>query len=354
MAQQQVVELVTVYRQALLSPIISLATAIRTNGTLDLLSTQARTCGWQGNVHKDGDHAMKLPVDLKEKTVIANGEHGTVIVQPWKKRVPHESIMPALANLWPKMMKEGEYDPDVDMILCPFNKSFGTIEINKQIAEYLGKQRKAEVYEIIARGQKQYYAVGDRVLCDKQEGIIIDIERNYGYIGRQPVLASTTLNRWGYDPENPDSAINEADVSADSILNALENLAAGDEDSGTNKASHVIKIKITDTDETITLTTAGEVNALLFSYALTVHKSQGSEWGRVIVMLHGSHATMLSRELLYTAVTRAKQELIIFCEGDGKYVNQITAAAERPDIPGTTLADKIAYFTAKAQSFKTA
>jgi ATP-dependent exoDNAse (exonuclease V) alpha subunit len=71
-------------------------------------------------------------------------------------------------------------------------------------------------------------------------------------------------------------------------------------------------------------------------------------------MLHSSHATMLSRELLYTAVTRAKQELIIFCEGDAKYPNQITAAADRPDIPGTTLADKIAYFTAKSSSFKTA
>ena len=44
---------------------------------------------------------------------------------------------------------------------------------------------------------------------------------------------------------------------------------------------------------------------MILGYALTVHKAQGSEWDRVFLLLHQSHNTMIQRELLYTAVTRA-------------------------------------------------
>ena len=60
---------------------------------------------------------------------------------------------------------------------------------------------------------------------------------------------------------------------------------------------------------------------------------------------------MLSRELIYTGVTRAKQELYIICEGDIKpYENSMKRAAERPIIPGTTLAEKIEFFKGKKSS----
>ncbi len=41
------------------------------------------------------------------------------------------------------------------------------------------------------------------------------------------------------------------------------------------------------------------------AYAITVHKSQGSEYPAVVIALHGSHRIMLRRNLLYTAITRA-------------------------------------------------
>jgi exodeoxyribonuclease V alpha subunit len=46
-------------------------------------------------------------------------------------------------------------------------------------------------------------------------------------------------------------------------------------------------------------------------YAMTVHKSQGSEFERVTLLLPPSTSRLLSRELLYTAVTRAKQALLV-------------------------------------------
>ncbi|TMQ90246.1 hypothetical protein FGG75_25280, partial [Escherichia coli] len=61
---------------------------------------------------------------------------------------------------------------------------------------------------------------------------------------------------------------------------------------------------------------AGEVNDMLFGYGVTIHKSQGSEWRRVYCLFHYSHASQVSREMLYTAVTRAREELYIICEPD--------------------------------------
>ncbi len=47
------------------------------------------------------------------------------------------------------------------------------------------------------------------------------------------------------------------------------------------------------------------------AYALTIHKSQGSEFPCVIVPLHTTNFIMLKRPLLYTAITRAKQLLVL-------------------------------------------
>ena len=54
-----------------------------------------------------------------------------------------------------------------------------------------------------------------------------------------------------------------------------------------------------------------ELNNLQLAYAMSVHKSQGSEYPIVILPLVKSHYIMLQRNLLYTAVTRAKERVIL-------------------------------------------
>ena len=51
-------------------------------------------------------------------------------------------------------------------------------------------------------------------------------------------------------------------------------------------------------------------------YAMTIHKSQGSEFKRVLVILPKELSPILSRELLYTAVTRAAEEVYIMATDD--------------------------------------
>ena len=57
-----------------------------------------------------------------------------------------------------------------------------------------------------------------------------------------------------------------------------------------------------------------QLNEIEAAYAVTVHKSQGSEFDAVILPLMGKHAKLHYRNLLYTAVTRAKKILIILGE----------------------------------------
>jgi exodeoxyribonuclease V alpha subunit len=55
----------------------------------------------------------------------------------------------------------------------------------------------------------------------------------------------------------------------------------------------------------------GELADLQLAYAMSVHKSQGSEYPMVILALVPGHYIMLQRNLLYTAVTRAKQKVLL-------------------------------------------
>ncbi len=51
-------------------------------------------------------------------------------------------------------------------------------------------------------------------------------------------------------------------------------------------------------------------------YAMTVHKSQGSEFEKVIIVIPETESLILTRELIYTAITRAKKEVEIWADED--------------------------------------
>ena len=58
----------------------------------------------------------------------------------------------------------------------------------------------------------------------------------------------------------------------------------------------------------------GELGDLALAYAISIHKSQGSEYPIVIVPLLKAHFMMLQRNLLYTAITRARKKVFIVGE----------------------------------------
>ena len=90
----------------------------------------------------------------------------------------------------------------------------------------------------------------------------------------------------------------------------------------------------------------GSLDEIALAYACTIHKSQGSEYPAVVIPLLTSHFVMLSRNLLYTAVTRGKRLVVLVADpralrlalsqlpptsdgNDGSKQSRLTKLAER-------------------------
>lgn len=74
------------------------------------------------------------------------------------------------------------------------------------------------------------------------------------------------------------------------------------------------------------------------AYVLTIHKSQGSEWDTIVLVCHTAHQRMWSRQLLYTAVTRAKKKVIIIGE---RAAVRLALQNDQPANRRTTLKQRI-------------
>ena len=84
---------------------------------------------------------------------------------------------------------------------------------------------------------------------------------------------------------------------------------------------------------------SGDLDELTLAYATTIHKSQGSEYPAVIVLLHNQHYMMLQRNLLYTAITRGKKLVLVIGSrwAAGKAIETNTVKGRR-----TSLAERLA------------
>jgi exodeoxyribonuclease V alpha subunit len=80
----------------------------------------------------------------------------------------------------------------------------------------------------------------------------------------------------------------------------------------------------------------GELDELSPAYAISVHKSQGSEYPAVVIPLHVQHYMLLQRNLLYTAVTRGKRLAVIVGSRRalGIAVNRIDSGSARQAVAG--------------------
>jgi exodeoxyribonuclease V alpha subunit len=313
MLELPTVELTEVYRQALESPIIRLAHRILSGNPIP----PAELPDW------------KVPLQLT--------------LHPWKKRTTPLDAMNTLKLFFQSAHASHAYDPEQDIILTPYNKSenaVGTIELNRKLANFLARKRQAVTYEIIAGFNKFYYSVGDKVLYDKEDAVIVDIYPNPAYPGVKPQEPSINLDYWGHRSDFSDSSDPFAPES-DDIDHILAQVATAETmgEDRVHAASHILVIKLLNSDSEVKVSKASEINSLSLGYAITIHKAQGSEWRRVFLIFHHTQAAMLSRELLYTGVTRAKDELYCICEPD-TFVKGITSQR----IKGNTLAEKAEYF----------
>ncbi len=318
----KIVELTQVYRQKLLSPILQLV--------LDV---------------KD----RKVFGSNKFAEMCVSGEHGSLTIKPWKHRLDEFKATLEAAKFLKKEWEAGKYLPEKDCVILPFNKRFGSTELNILIADFMGKSREAVVHEIIAGYEKKYLAVGDHVAVSKRRGIITSIAVNDGYLGTQsPQPPSKFLDRFGYNGNKSMDDAKELELDAnahDEIDRLMAASLAGNEDR-IRSASHVVEVMFTDkegdeTGNTVTLESSGDfaLNKFDFSYCMTCYKAQGSEWKSVYIFTHKSHAVSLCNEFFYTAFSRAKFNLTVICEPD-----HLSKAMIKQSIPGNNWKEKAIYF----------
>ncbi|UGO51110.1 Dda-like helicase [Bacillus phage vB_BanS_Nate] len=194
------------------------------------------------------------------------------------------------------------FDPEDVVILSPTKKGrLGTVRINRAIQEIINpaSANKTE-HEFGSEDNKTIFRVGDSVM--------------------------NTVNMYNM------TTVNTLFGTLDDILNDEENTGTADVFNGdTGKI-----IAINEADKTLVVDFEGVVirfkfedakSTLIHSWAMTIHKSQGSQYKVVIVVIDKSMKYQLNANLIYTGLSRAKSFLLVLGQADsvnhgiGKFAN---------------------------------
>ena len=94
---------------------------------------------------------------------------------------------------------------------------------------------------------------------------------------------------------------------------------------------------------------ADKVKNYELAYAITVHKSQGGEYPEVIMGVLPAHTFMLTRNLFYTGITRAKKSIVLI--GSRKTV-VLAIKNNKQQVRNSRLASRINYYLADPKKKK--
>lgn len=168
-----------------------------------------------------------------------------------------ENIFELLRAIYGRISKQYKIPASEIIVLCPMNRGLvGTQRINQELQEMLNPAR-SDTKQVMRFSTA--YRTGDRVM---------QIRNNY------------------------DKFVFNGDIGYVAEVNTVDQ-----------------ELMILFGDRTL-LYDFSELNELVLSYAISIHKSQGSEFRAVVVPLFMQHFIMLQRNLIYTALTRAKEVCI--------------------------------------------
>lgn len=194
---------------------------------------------------------------------LPQGDHGPggeffVVRSPSAQRV-HEMVLQMVLERIPQVYG---LDPTADVqVLCPMHRgSAGISAFNDALSMALTHEAPSLLLSSAREKQPRRYAVGDRVMQTKN-----DYERNVfnGDVG----------------------IVEHVDALSKSLVVDMEGVRVHYE--------------------------SDHLNSLRLAYAVSIHKSQGSEFPAVVIPLVQEHRLMLRRNLIYTAITRAVRLCIL-------------------------------------------
>ena len=202
-----------------------------------------------------------------EMPVLSNTDKDFFFLQRNNKTDVTNVIIDLCVNRLPKAYGYSAFDNI--QVLSPSKKGeLGTAELNSKLQNALNT--KSDDKQEVTIGSKTF-RTGDKVM---------QIKNNYDI-------------RWFKDNGETGEGIFNGDIG---IIEKID------------KKVKIIKISFYDKTAAYTYESASDLD---FAYAVTVHKSQGNEFDAVIIPMFQGPPQLYYRNLLYTAVTRAKKTLIL-------------------------------------------
>lgn len=191
----------------------------------------------------------------------------------------YESATETLLDLCHRRLpKAYKFSPLWDIqVISPTRKgALGTAELNRRLQEKLNP----------ASGSKDEHKFGTRILREQDK--VMQIKNNYDI-------------NWRRDDGVCGTGVFNGDIGVVELI---------------DRPSQTVLIRYDDKVATYTFDMVDEIE---HAYAVTVHKSQGSEFDAVIMPVGSFNKTLHYRNLLYTGVTRAKKLLILLGSKDTIY-----------------------------------
>ena len=218
-----------------------------------------------------------------------------------------------------------------------YDNDFSLIEVSNE------QEALSKIVETYAEYAKKYGAENVALLCPRRRDTEVSVET------LNPILQKT-VNK------NADSVTigSNTFIVGDRVIQT-KNAAVANGEIGiivaiykelTNDDNAVYRFKIDFSGQVVEYTES-DMKAVDLAYATTVHKSQGSEYAHVIIPVLSSQYNMLKRNLLYTAVTRARKSVCLI--GQKKSLNH---AILNSDVAkrNTLLADRLVSYAKKIKA----
>ena len=202
-----------------------------------------------------------------EMPVLSNTDKDFFFLQRNNKTDVTNVIIDLCVNRLPKAYGYSAFD-NIQVLSPSKNGELGTAELNYKLQNALNP--KSDDKQEVTIGSKTF-RTGDKVM---------QIKNNYDI-------------RWFKDNGETGEGIFNGDIG---IIEKID------------KKVKIIKVSFYDKTAAYTYESASDLD---FAYAVTVHKSQGNEFDAVIIPMFQGPPQLYYRNLLYTAVTRAKKTLIL-------------------------------------------
>ena len=178
-----------------------------------------------------------------------------------------EAALKTLLNVIGSRLPSLGFNPTEEVqVLTPMHGgALGTRSINSALQQHLNPSG------ITARTANRCFRVGDRVLQTRNDSDLDIYNGDIGFI--------TSISGGHQEPSNENDTIT---IDSDPM------------------------IEVRFPQKSVKLS-GQQLQDIELAYAISVHKSQGSEYPAVILLMHQSHYILLRRNLLYTAITRARR-----------------------------------------------